>query len=230
MISDAYIIQANLSTIYLCNLSLSLSPVCSKTVNVTKSETITFQVTNHKRSIEPEIRELPRELTLGIIATENIDIFGNQSMETYNELEDKIWQIWVPRKCRMVMFFSEFDLESSPNCTKDYFTIQRTKRQAKIPKYCGGLSSVPKKVQLTKRRAQLHFHSDSTNVRRGLRATFCFQKNTDVQPDDLLCNCNANTSLIGKRHAKKSKSGSKSGTKTKTTKREKCELGFWRRK
>lgn len=219
-------------------MDLLLSPNTDrcKTVNITKTETITFQVTSHKRSTEPEIRELPKELTLGIIATENVDIFGNQSRDAYSELEDKVWQIWVPRSCRLVMFFSEFDLESSPNCSKDYFTIQSTKRQAKIPKYCGGISSAPKDVQITKRRAQFHFHSDSDEVRSGIRATYCFQKNRDVDPNDVLCNCNADTSsLIKKRHVRSrsnsdsTKSGSNSNSKKNKPKKKKMSKKEMRR-
>lgn len=194
---------------------------CSKTINVTHTETITFRVPVHQRNSEPETRELPQELTLGLIVTENIDIFGNDSKDTYSELEDKIWQIWVPRGCRLVLFFSEFDLESSPNCTKDYFTIQQTKNQKNIPKYCGGLSSLPEEgITVNKIRTQLHFHSDETNTRKGVHATFCFQKSKNVSPDDIPCSCNTDTSGIKKRRAgtKKEKSGSRSKSKSGTFK------------
>lgn len=156
---------------------------------------------------------------MGILASENIDIFGNQSKDNYDELEDKVWQIWVPRNCRLVLFFSEFDLESSPNCSKDYFSVQSTKKQKNIPKYCGGLSSVPKEIQISKRRAQFHFHSDASNVRKGIHATFCFQKAKNVQPDDIPCSCNTDTSGIRKRKAKKhdkSRSSSRSNSRSRS--------------
>lgn len=205
-------------------LYLHINPnlfVYSKTVNMTKKETITFQVSDYVKTTEPEIRELPRELTLGIIATENIDIFGNQSRDSYSELEDKIWQIWVPHNCRLVLFFSEFDLESSANCSKDYFSIQSTKKQKKIPKYCGGISSVPREIQIRRRRVQFHFHSDATSVRRGIHGAFCFQKVKDVSPDDIPCSCSTasvGSSNIVKRRAK-SRTNSKSHSKSKSKKR-----------
>ena len=184
---------------------------------MTETETITFQIPVHQRNSEPEVRELPQELTLGLIVTENIDIFGNESKDTYNELEDKVWQIWVPRGCRLVLFFSEFDLESSPNCTKDYFTIQSTKRQKNIPKYCGGLTSIPEQVTVNKIRTQLHFHSDDTNTRKGIHATFCFQKSKNVSPDDVPCSCNTDLSGIERRHTKeRSKSSTRSSSKTRS--------------
>jgi hypothetical protein len=202
-----------------CNpLDLLISPNGDgcKIINVTEKKNITFQVPIHQRSTEPEIRELPTELTLGIIATENIDIFGNDSKENYNELEDKVWQIWVPRGCRLVLFFSEFDLESSPNCSKDYLTVQSTKRQKDIPKYCGGISSVPKEITIHRRRAQFHFHSDNTNTRKGVHATYCFQKSTDVRPDDIPCSCNTDISGITRRHARHEESGSRSRSKSRS--------------
>lgn len=208
--------------------SLSLALIYlffSKTINVTETETIDFQVPTYKRDTNPEIRELPRELTLGLIVSENIDIFGNTSTDSYDELQDKVWQIWVPRGCRLVIFFSEFDLESSPNCSKDYLSIQTHKNQTPIPKYCGGISSLPREIRVDRaRRTQLHFHSDESNTRRGIHATFCFQKSKDIRKDDISCTCNTDTSGIKKRHAEDFLRGQRSRSKSKSHSKSKSEL------
>ena len=184
-------------------------------VNVTQEEKITYQIPRIKRSPTPEINDLPRELTLQLIATENIDLFGNETVDNYDTLEDKIWQIWIPRKCRMVIFLNEFDLETSTNCSKDYFSIQTSKQQQDISKYCGSIAQVSKIINIERRRrVQMIFHSDDGITRKGVHATFCFQSSSNIEPD-VPCACNADTSAVRRRHTR----GSSDPRKHSSTKR-----------
>lgn len=164
---------------------------------------MTISVSESVRAEKPDVKELPRELTLGIIATDNVDIYGNFTQEQYPAGRDKVWQIWVPRGCRMVMYFGEFDMESSSDCENDYFSVQ-TKKNNPTTRYCGGLSSVPEKIEVpNRRRVQMVFHADKSNftLGRGVHATFCFQKLKEFDPD-YPCSCNANISSLKKRDVK----------------------------
>ena len=126
---------------------------------------------------------------MGIIATENLVPF-NETDDYYEPWEDKVWQIWVPKGCRMIVTFQEFDLDSTPNCTKDYFTIQ-TQKDGEVQKYCGGISSIPTNMTLTHRRAQFSFHSDGDDSRMGVYATYCLQRNNEFET---MCDCSSGTS------------------------------------
>lgn len=129
-----------------------------------------------------------QEFTIGIIASENQLSFNET--ESYEPWQDKVWQIWVPKGCRMVVAFSEFDLDSTPNCTKDFFTIQ-TKKNRAVQKYCGGISSVPSNLTITQRRAQFGFHADGSDSRMGVFASFCLQRNNNLRS---MCDCSTGTS------------------------------------
>ena len=134
-----------------------------------------------------EIVELPTSLSLGLIASDNINTTTRNFIEdTYQHNHDKIWQIKIPRGCRMVMYFQEFDLETTENCQKDYFTIQTSKLQTNIPKYCSSLHKVEIR---NRRRVQIWLHSDDTVAKRGIHAAFCF-RNWPANANDLPCNCN----------------------------------------
>ena len=198
---------------------------------MTEEEKITYQVPRFQRNPEPVIKELPQELSIQLIASENIasGIYGNAT-ENYEPLQDKVWQVWVPRGCRMVMFFDEFDLESSPNCTKDYFSIQSSKKQQDIIKYCGSVAEISNKTISirNRRRVQMIFHSDENHTRRGVRAAFCFQDLKTYNPD-VPCGCNADISGVRKRKVRspkrkgKGRSRSKSHSKTKSHKKSKSD-------
>lgn len=113
----------------------------------------------------------------------------------------------------MVLFFYEFDLESSTNCTKDYFSMQ-TSKKGEVTKFCGSVGEITNKTINIKnrRRVQFRFHSDDTYTRRGIEAAFCFQDSKTYNPY-VPCNCNADTSGVKRRHARKA--GKKSRTHTK---------------
>lgn len=138
----------------------------------------------HQRTIS-----LPESLSLGIILTDNIGIFGNLSQETYPPNQDKIWQIKIPKSCRMVIYFQEFDIEPSNNCEKDYFTIQTSKSQPNIRKYCNSLHEVEFRYR---RRVQLWFHSDDTVTKRGIYAALCLSNWPPVE-GQRPCSCNIAT-------------------------------------
>ena len=133
-----------------------------------------------------EIVELPQELSLGFILTDNINASRYYLNESYQLNQDKIWQIRIPRQCRMIIYFREFDLEQTEGCVKDYFTIQTSKAQKNIPKYCNSLHRVEIR---NRRRVQVWFHSDETVAKRGIYGTFCFSK-WPASEDDTPCNCN----------------------------------------
>ena len=142
-----------------------------------------------------------------MIATDNYqDVFGHlPTNETYEPLQDKIWQIWVPSGCRMLLYFNDFDLESTPNCSKDFFAIQ-DKTFGTVTKYCGGISNLPNvtnrsHIQIMKASVQLTFHSDSTVTKNGLRATYCFQNKKS--PTSPACSCNINTNNVERRRRRK---------------------------
>lgn len=140
--------------------------------------------------------------SLAIIATDNFE--HNRINASYPPMQDKIWQIWVPKKCRMILYISHFDVLEDQYCADDFFAIQQ-KRYRTVVKYCGGEYSLPKdssnkpQIVLTKRRVQFTFRSSylNKNGKKGLHATFCFQnKNSVTRPG---CSCNINTTKTKRR-------------------------------
>jgi len=134
-----------------------------------------------------EIVKMPSSLTLGFIASDNINATTRNFIEdAYQHNHDKIWQIKIPRGCQMIIQFHEFDLETTETCQKDYFMIQTRKDEKNIPKYCSSLT----RVEIRKRRrVQIWLHSDDTVAKRGVHAVFCF-RHWPVLDTDLPCNCN----------------------------------------
>ena len=156
----------------------------SEPITESVNQTIRTKVKN--RTLE-EIVELPQELSLGIIVTDNINISGHYLNESYQLNQDKIWQIRIPRQCRMIIYFREFDLETAEGCVKDYFTIQTSKAQKNIRKYC---TNSLRRVEIrNRRRVQMWFHSNKTVAKKGIYGTFCFSK-WPASADDTPCNCN----------------------------------------
>ncbi len=145
--------------------------------------TVKHVTRSHDRTIN-----LPVSLSLGIIMSDNIGIYGNLSQETYPPSRDKIWQIRIPHRCRMIIYFQEFDLEPSNGCTKDYFTIQTSKNQPNVRKYCNSLYKVEFRYR---RRVQLWFHSDDTVMKRGIYAALCVSNWPPLNEDEEQpCTCN----------------------------------------
>lgn len=142
------------------------------------------------RTTPAEVQVISHELSLGLIKTDNIDVWGKVTSSAYPTNRDKIWQLSVPQPgCSMLIYFHEFDIERSQNCKQDYFSVQIRKRQSNIPRYCNTLS----RIELGRtRRVQLWIHSGNSTSRRGLYAMYCFS-HWPLGPADLPCSCNGRT-------------------------------------
>ena len=129
----------------------------------------------------------------GVIATDNFDRQLGELEGSYRANQDKIWQIKIPQNCQLWILFEEFDVEQTPDCEKDFFTVQTSKNQPDIRKYCRTLESIT--IQ-RRRRAQLWFHSDNSIQRRGIFARYCFRRistnssQQQRQSMQLRCDCN----------------------------------------
>ena len=138
---------------------------------------------------------------VGFIFTDNIQPENHTYVDdTYSGNQDKIWQIKIPRQCRMEIIFSEFDIEPTENCDKDYFAVQITKKQNDIRKYCKSLQSI---MIQRRRRVQLWFHADEEVQRRGIIAQFCFS--TILRSENSFpCDCNlVQTPTVRRRRARR---------------------------
>ena len=83
----------------------------------------------------------------------------------------------------MNVYFSQFDLQSSPNCERDSFSVMTSKNQKDIYRYCNQLHS----LELRRiKRVQMTFHSDYAVARGGIKATVCLSNLHDpVTESDL---------------------------------------------
>lgn len=127
----------------------------------------------------------------GIIATDNFNWTTGELEGTYRENQDKIWQIKIPHNCQLWMLFEDFDLEATQECSKDYLSVQISKYQRDIRKYCKSLGSIT--VQ-RRTRAQFWFHADESVQRRGILARYCFRTIVRNSSEQRRCDCNQGTS------------------------------------
>ena len=163
----------------------------------------------------PSVREVINRTLLstevlgpeGFLATNNFAYESlndsiSQLEDTYRGNQDKIWQIKIPHGCQMWMSFQEFEIEPTVNCRKDYFSVQISKNQRDIRKYCMSLESIA--IQRRKR-VQLWFHSDGSVQRKGIFAWFCFREilardsTQEAGENQPFCNCNQGNTRSGKR-------------------------------
>ena len=170
--------------LYFTSAFLLTNSVQSEPITEFVNQTVRTEVKNRTLN---EIVKLPQELSLGFIVTDNINTSGHYLNESYQLNQDKIWQIRIPRQCRMIIYFREFALETTEGCVKDYFTIQTSKAQKNIRKYCA--NSLRRVEIRNRRRVQMWFHSDKTVARKGIYGTFCFSK-WPASEDDAACDCN----------------------------------------
>ena len=174
----------NLFSFFACCTFLLTNSIQSEPITEVVNQIIRTEVKN--RTLD-EIVELPQELSLGFIVTDNINTSGHYLNESYQLNQDKIWQIRIPRQCRMIIYFREFDLEITEGCVKDYFTVQTSKAQKNFRKYC---TKSLRRVEIrNRRRVQMWFHSDKAVAKKGIYGTFCFSK-WPASADDTPCNCN----------------------------------------
>ena len=127
----------------------------------------------------------------GILTTDNFNSTIGELEGTYRENQDKIWQIKIPRDCQLWMLFEDFDLEATSQCGKDYFSVQTSKSQADIRKYCKSLESIT--IQ-RRTRVQFWFHADESVQRRGILARYCFRTIVKNSSEQRRCDCNQGTS------------------------------------
>lgn len=170
-----------------------LSQFCSVSSTIEKNATTNpRRVTTIVRSSTPEITVMPA-MNLYLISTDNINESSSIS-DSYPLNQDKIWQIHIPKGCKMSMHFSTFDLqvtEASDRCKQDYFTVQTSKTQQDIPKYCNNLHWIELKRI---RRVQMTFHSDNAVARDGIQAVACLSNLHDPSnerelKEQLPCTC-----------------------------------------
>ena len=133
-------------------------------------------------------------MNLYLINTDNINKSGSIG-DTYPLNQDKIWQIHVPKGCKMTLYFTDFDLEVSERCSKDSFSVQTSKYQQDVYRYCHNLHEIEIR---RKKRVQLTFHSDRAITREGIRATACLSNLHDPTTgaglnQQLPCTCNPST-------------------------------------
>ena len=140
----------------------------------------------------------------GLIVTDNFNRSLGELQGSYGVNQDKIWQIRIPQSCQLWIVFEEFDLEATGNCDKDYFSVQTSKNQRNIRKYCKSLESIS--IQ-RRRRAQLWFHSDDSVRRRGIFASYCFRRIATNSSQQLRCDCNLGGSHTRRRRRRRSTSG-----------------------
>ena len=119
--------------------------------------------------------------------TDNFNASGHLINETYPLNQDKIWQMTVPKGCRMNVYFREFDLEGSSECKKDNFSVQTSKNQRDIRKYCHNLEEIEIR---RRRRVQMTMHSDEDIASRGIYATVCISnlpEETNINQEPCTC-------------------------------------------
>lgn len=163
---------------------------CSDSRTDVKNSTRPVRQTRIVRS-EAQIDKMPANTNLYLITTDNFN--GSIRVnDTYPLNQDKIWQIHIPKGCKMSVHFSTFDLEAAePSCRKDFFTVQTSKDQQDIRKYCNNLHWIEiKRIN----RVQMTFHSDDSVAREGIRAVACLSNLHDPSDErelneQLPCTC-----------------------------------------
>lgn len=158
-----------------------LSSVETKLVTV-REETL------HRTSDEPTIvNELDSpELQHHYLLSDNmeLDIGGPRLVSPlYPANQTKIWQLKIPRGCKMFISFQEFAIESSDQCKNDYFSVQTSKDPNDVVAFCDSLHEMEIKFR---RRVQFTLHSDHSVNNGKLAAHVCLSK---MESDRNDCDC-----------------------------------------
>lgn len=132
------------------------------------------------------------ELHLDRLHTDNININGNYTSDTYQLNQDKIWQLFIPKGCKMRVIFDKFDIESTHKCERDYFSVQASKNPEDVHVFCDHLSEIWIE---RRKRVQFKFHSDNGVHNGGIYARVCLQ-DLKAPESDFNCNCKPN---VGRR-------------------------------
>lgn len=147
-----------------------------------------------QRNPVPRITAFPA-MNLYLITTDNINESSSISNKYYPN-QDKIWQLRIPKGCKMTVYFSQFDLQVSGRCSNDSFSVQTSRDQQDIYRYCNDLHKIEIK---RKKRVQMTFHADSAVEQGGIKATVCLSNLQDAVSDNEFnqrfpCTCNLKSS------------------------------------
>lgn len=157
------------------------------------SETSTYETlqevkvreVNSTRSDTPEEVRYADELAHDRLLSDNIDVEGNFISGTYPLNQDKIWQLKIPKGCQMRVTFETFDIETTPKCVRDYFSVQTSKNPEEVLVFCDELVEILIK---RRKRVQFKFHSDNGEHAGGIHAKVCLQE-LNASEEDRRCNC-----------------------------------------
>ncbi len=103
--------------------------------------------------------------------------------DLYPANQTKIWQMKIPKGCKMFVSFLQFSIEKSTNCLKDYFSVQTSKNPDDVLVFCNELEDIEIR---RRRRVQFTLHSDHANHNGQLAASVCLSK---MDSDRSRCDC-----------------------------------------
>ena len=117
--------------------------------------------------------------------------------DLYPANQTKIWQVKIPKKCKMFVSFLHFNIESSDKCEHDYFSVQTSKDPNEVVVFCNSLQNIDIRYR---RRVQFTLHSDHASNNGQLAASVCLSK---MDSEKTKCDCFESTRR--KRSAQKCK-------------------------
>ena len=117
--------------------------------------------------------------------------------DLYPANQTKIWQIKIPKRCKMYVSFLHFNIESTENCKHDYFSVQTSKDPNEVVVFCDSLQDIEIRYR---RRVQFTLHSDHAVNNGQLAASVCLSK---IESEKTECDCFESTRR--KRSAQKCK-------------------------
>ena len=107
-----------------------------------------------------EVRDTP-ELIHSFILSDNVVLNENGSpqlvSDRYPANLTKIWQLKIPRGCKMNVHSLNFSIEKTNDCKHDYFSVQTSKDPEDVLVFCDRLEWIAIRYR---RRVQFTFHSD----------------------------------------------------------------------
>ncbi len=145
------------------------------------------EVTLHRTTDEPVkiLTESP-ELDHHYLLSDNMELSSGGPRpvsDLYPANQTKIWQIKIPKQCKMFVSFTSFSIESSENCEQDYFSVQTSPDPNEVYVFCDNLQEIEIK---RRRKVQFTLHSDHAVHKGQLAASVCLSKNGS---DRTQCDC-----------------------------------------
>ena len=134
------------------------------------------------KPIEVRDHETP-ELKHSFLLSDNVVLNENTGTpqlvsERYPANLTKIWQIKIPKGCKMNVHFFNFSIEKSDNCEHDYFSMQTSKKPEDVLVFCDRLEWIAVRYR---KRVQFTLHSDYALNRGQVAAHVCLsQMNTNT--------------------------------------------------